>query len=250
MYDKFVNLSPFQCLYDNSGIIVNFGVVVCSNPMNSDFLSESSASGILDYGVFVPKISGQGILKFNQSGFVTTNFISTNPSGSVLSLRIDLYDIQQQVEQYAQPFDSMVSSGDSEAFYNYYSNNFSSQLQKRYFNLDPSGSIFDFDFDADSTLNYAKLCGLNPFVNWSARILDVSIVDYPIQDGEIIEENPIFNFIQKEDDVYYKLVPIAIINNYNIEQILNRDYIFSYPFFWLDSLKENFKNVSTETPIS
>ena len=79
-----------------------------------------------------------------------------------------------------------------------------------------------------------------PMVNFSAPILDVSIEFIPFSQSKEEEEKEIkYNFILNNT----KLVPIAYFNSNSpkiIEQIIDFDYVFNFPFYYNENLISDF----------
>lgn len=250
MYDKFQNIKPFQCFYNTSGIIVNYGVIVGSNQdIAQEYLDDSTTSGLFEnFGALVPKINNTEIVKFTQSGFSQTNFLPFISSSIVVTLKLKLENIENLVESKYQEWRGIVVTGDATHFQNVYNRDFSAQLQRRYFNLETGQSVSDIDFESNNMLDYARNCEFNPFVNWSPKIEEVTIEQIPYTGSHsLLSEDSTFYTIQRSGDDYYKYVPISIVDDFNVTQLLSKDYVFSFPFFWLDSLKEEFKYVPAET---
>jgi hypothetical protein len=79
-----------------------------------------------------------------------------------------------------------------------------------------------------------------PMVNFTAPILDVSIEFIPFSQNKEEEEKEIkYNFILNNT----KLVPIAYFNSNSpkiIEQIIDFDYVFNFPFYYNENLISDF----------
>jgi|LakMenEpi03Aug12_release.lakeMendotaPanAssembly.Ray.scaffolds.fasta_scaffold33004_5 hypothetical protein len=89
----------------------------------------------------------------------------------------------------------------------------------------------------NSPLDYLMDVNLTPFLNSSCPIFDVGIEFIPFTEETIELEERLdkYNFIQTEDDQKFKLIPIAYIDtsrNEIIEQIIDFDYVFSFPFYF------------------
>ena len=83
---------------------------------------------------------------------------------------------------------------------------------------------------------------LFPLVNISNIISEVAINFISTTNTRIVEEKlDKYNFIQKEGDNYVKYIPIAWIDAGTVEQIVNFDYIYSFPHYFLIENLETFK---------
>lgn len=225
---KLKNDYPFQCYLNNdsASVLVNFGTVVCFKQS-------------LD-NIFIPTINDVQLKRFDDEGYVITNSLPITSLNNVICLRIKVENIDDLVNSYTEEWEHLVISKDQDSFLNSFLYGMSRELQQEHFNIE--GDVFDYDLDDDSNLDIAAYSNFNSMVNWAPAIRSVSIVEFPIEDFDTFEDNPSFNFIQydEEGDFYYKDVPICLILEGQIIQLINFDYCFTFPFYWLETLKEEF----------
>lgn len=226
---KLKNLDPFQCLVlnDASAVVVNFGSIVC--------LAQNTESA-----VFVPTINGGEIKRFGEEGFPQKNTLQLTSSNVIVCLKVYLENIQDLIDSYTVEFEDMALYANSSTFIDSFYFGMSKELQQEHFNLSENQTVWDYDLNNRNTIEFAKDCYFNRLINWSPKILRVEIIQREIEDFNLLEDDPIYNFIQIESDNYYKLIPIAMIIDTDVTQIINFDYCFSFPLFWLDSLKTQF----------
>lgn len=226
---KLKNLEPFQCLVlnDSSAVVVNFGSVIC--------LSQNTENC-----VFVPTIGGQEIKRFGEEEFPQRNTLPLTGPNAIISLKIYLENVQDLVNAYTLEFEDIALYANEVTFLDAFYFGMSKELQQEHFNLPDNETVLDYNFSDRNTIELAKDCYFNRLVNWSPKVLRVELVQSEIEDFNILEDDPLYNFIQVESDNYYKLVPIAMVIDTNVIQIVNFDYCFSFPFFWLDRLKTEF----------
>ncbi len=84
--------------------------------------------------------------------------------------------------------------------------------------------------------NWLHATNFFPLMNISAPILDVKIEFHPseieIEEEEFLDK---YNFIQIDNDIKSKLVPIAYLNitgTNTIEQLIDFDYILNFPYYF------------------
>ncbi len=126
--------------------------------------------------------------------------------------------------------------------------------KKIYSNWIPQGSAYYYVVDPvnPSGLNpypaaprtWLNNTDLFPLMNISPPILDVKIEFHPseieIEEEEFLDK---YNFIQIDNDIKSKLVPIAYLNvtgENTIEQLIDFDYIFNFPYYFNNNNCINF----------
>lgn len=225
---KLKNDYPFQCYLnaDSASVLINFGTVVCFKQS-------------LD-NVFIPTINDIPLKKFDDQDYAITNSFPITSLNNVISLRIVVEDIEELVQGYTENWEHIVFNKDIDYFTDSFFYGMSRELQQEHFNTEDD--VFDYDLNDDSNLDVAAYSNFNRMVNWAPSIQSVSIVEFPIEDFDTFEDNPSFNFIQydEEGEFYYKDVPICLIFEGQIIQLVNFDYCFTFPFYWLETLKEEF----------
>lgn len=233
---KLKNIKPFQCFLINQteSVLINFGVVVCPNLKSVN-------------NIFVPTIESRPLKRFREEGFSQNNSLSISTSNSAICLKIVLEDISDLVANSTIDWESVALYEDNDLFIDLFNKTMNLDRQQELFNLSQGDDVSSIDFESEENLSFAKDCYFNQTVSWSPSIQSVSIIEYPIGDWQEIENSEDFNFIKQDEDTYYRLIPISLIRGGSLIQLIDNDYIFSFPFFWLNSLKENFKNVSSET---
>lgn len=132
--------------------------------------------------------------------------------------------------------------------------------KKLYTNWIPEGSAYYTVIDPNNPSGIKYLSqprfwlnntDLFPLMNLSAPILDVKIEFHP-SDLEIEEEEFLdkYNFIETENDIKRKLVPIAYLNATGIntiEQLIDFDYIFNFPYYFNTNNYTDFLTQSEQT---
>jgi hypothetical protein len=96
-----------------------------------------------------------------------------------------------------------------------------------------------------SPLEYLMDVNLTPLINNSCPIKSVYIDYIPFTEDTIEAEEKLgkYNFIQTEDEEKFKLVPIAYIDMTTekvVDQIIDFDYIFNFPFYFDQELAVDF----------
>lgn len=226
---KFKNLDPFysQSIQGASGVLVNFGAVFCS--------ATNSANNM-----FIPTVNNAPIKWFGEEGFSETNFVSTTSPNSFVCLKVVVENILDLVQEKKTQWENIVFNKNYTDFADAFQFGMNEELQQEHFNLNNEENVSSINLDDKDNLDFAQNCNFNQMVNFSPKIQNVSLISVDIEDFDVLEDDARFNFIQEEAGQYYKLVPIALVVDNNITQLINFDYCFSFPFFWLDSLKEEF----------
>lgn len=96
-----------------------------------------------------------------------------------------------------------------------------------------------------SPLDYLMDVNLTPLINASCPIESVYIEYIPFEQETIEAEEKLekYNFIQTEDEKKFKLIPIAYIDMTTdkvVDQIIDFDYIFNFPFHFDQELAVDF----------
>jgi len=96
-----------------------------------------------------------------------------------------------------------------------------------------------------SPLDYLMDVNLTPLINTSCPIESVYIEYIPFEQETIEAEEKLekYNFIQTESEKKFKLIPVAYIDmtaDKVIEQIIDFDYIFNFPFHFDQELAVDF----------
>lgn len=229
---KLSNLSPFQCFLVNGveSILVNFGTVVCPTTQGVN-------------NIFIPEINNKQLKRFREQDFSTNNLIALSSENEIISLKINLEDISVLVGSHVDLWERVVLGGSQGAFEEMINRSMNLELQRDYFNdfINENQSVEDIDFSG-FFLDYAMSCDLNPIVSVSPKVKSVEIVSESFTNFNEEEINSKYSLIQNTEG-YYKLCPIAVIQNGILTQIIDFDYVFSFPFYWLESLKLPFENV-------
>jgi hypothetical protein len=231
--DKQKTLDPFQCLLTNGGesVIVNFGTVICT-------ASDTVIS------TFVPTLEGLPLKRFREEGFSERNSLAITSSNSIVCLKVILENIENLVESVNLNWEDITLAGTESTLKETFDRCMSLELQRQVFNLEEDQSVQDIDYSDDTFLDSAVNTKLNPIIPWSPTVLSVEIVERVFQDLSEEELSSELLLIQQNGETYYKLVPIAIIQDSVLEQIINFDLVFSCPLYWLETLKYPFTNVS------
>jgi hypothetical protein len=216
------SISPFKSDFNrftgSDYAIIHFGTVVCS--------SLNSVSG----NVFIPTISGQTIKRDGESGFPDSNKIGITKTG-IIYLEVQLENGQKFLESGYAQFESSVFKVDSSGkevstMGNYISGNFTDQTIESQISLNSSSLMLRSSF--------LPLSNLSPPIKSVAIQYEES--SFPLSGIEVLDS---YNFIQ--DDI--KRVPIAYVNSSQepmIEQLLDIDYVFNFPYFFRSELSESF----------
>jgi hypothetical protein len=158
-----------------------------------------------------------------EAGVIESNSISFEENGAIC-LEIEVNGIENYYEESIESWRKAFLDKKPETMETYIDLNFSVQDVENYISY--------------SQPFFLKSEFFSPLVTLSPRITSVKIsfIECNISDAEDLDQ---FNFIQNDK----KIVPICLINNdaeEKVVQILDSDYCFSFPFFFNESMKENF----------
>lgn len=229
---KLSNLLPFQCFLVNGAesVLINFGTVIC--PVVG---SENN--------YFVPTINTVPLVRFREEGFSTKNLLALSSENAIICLKVYLENIEDMVTENSTLWEEVAVDGSQSSFQDMINRSMSLELQRDFFNdfIDDTESVEDIDFNG-FFLNYAMSSSLNPIISRSPKVVSVKIVAENFTNLQEEELGSKYSLIQNDGE-YYKLCPIAIVQEAVLSQIIDFDYIFSHPFYWLETLKQPFHYV-------
>ncbi len=204
---------PFECILEGGGglyeVFVHFGVVVCT-----------AANSIQN--IFIPNMPA-GVMKRDAEEKADIHNRLGVPGKGVVYLDIEL----KNKDEFLDPYKDLLweDALNNINLWDYLDTNFPRQDRENYF--------------GENTINIMKSVLFSPLINISFPIKKVSINFLAIGDLAEMEVDDRFNFIVDN----HKWVAIAYINPNStpkVEQILDSDYIFNFPFYYKNDLKEDF----------
>lgn len=206
-------MKPFQIFLSNNGFLINRGVVFGLGNENQE-------------NVFVVQnLDGEELFDMTTTGgFEERNYIEHSSSEYLVCIKVFLQNPNEIVEALSTKHDLFVLGNQltQEVEYNY-------SPAERFDEI--RSSITDTDYVVNVLKDSSDIFFL-PKTNWSAKVdyAQLILIDFSEDDADddvLIQ----FDFITKDGEDYYKLIPIAHYKNGAMTQFLQSDYFFSFPFW-------------------
>lgn len=221
------NLKPFTCLLSRgtpNQIVVNYGCVLgAGNDKRIDQM-------------FVPKNGNSSLVRQSHRNFLTRNSIPLVGAGDfghyVIYLEMIIEDPEQTLKTIGEKYDKFVTERHETSFMEY-----TTQTHSRQQMFEKYGVSHDAELLTVPHKQYGNPLNedMMPLLNWTPAITEVKVGVEGISDVDKY-------FFIKNQEGFSKKVPIAHVSlaKGKVHQIINSDYVFVHPFYYLEKLKTEF----------